>query len=175
VLTTLLTENIGQIEPSDLQMGISQPRVDWSQQQSTDTHDRNRYSNLWLVGEVALGYPNEYKQYTTRPLIEPEKDKLARVLPDAEDEPALKDFGRNGSYLVLRQLDQDVPAFGNLSTKRLALSGQTRTACRQPWWEETVMVRHWYQKVIKDIRELRARIISTTLSTTADPGGNKCP
>jgi hypothetical protein len=111
VLTTLSIENIGQIEPFGFTDGISQPRVDWSQQQSTDTHDRDRYSNLLAVGEVVLGYPNEYKQYTVRPIIDPEKDKLAAVLPDAEDEPALKDFARNGSYLVLRQLDQDVPGF----------------------------------------------------------------
>lgn len=32
-------------------------------------------------------------------------------LPDAKDDPARKDFGRNGTYLVLRQLEQNVPGF----------------------------------------------------------------
>ncbi len=32
-------------------------------------------------------------------------------LPPAEDVPGKKDLGRNGTYLVLRDLSQDVPAF----------------------------------------------------------------
>ncbi|MDZ4098379.1 MAG: peroxidase, partial [Methylophilaceae bacterium] len=111
LLRQLPTLDIGQIEPFGFADGISQPSVDWSQQQSTDTHQRDRYSNLLAVGEVVLGYPNEYKQYTVRPLIDPKTDPLAADLPNAEDEPKFKDFARNGSYLVLRQLDQDVPGF----------------------------------------------------------------
>lgn len=63
------------------------------------------------AGEVVLGYPNDYGLYTTRPLIEPHNESFASLLPNAEDEPLLKDFGRNGSYLVIRQLHQDVPGF----------------------------------------------------------------
>lgn len=58
-----------------------------------------------------LGYPNEYGYYTNRPLIDPQRDDLAADLPAAEDQTELKDLGRNGSYLVLRQLQQDVPGF----------------------------------------------------------------
>lgn len=111
VLRQLPTQNIGEIEPFGFADGISQPKIDWSRQQSTDPHDRDRYSNLLAIGEVVLGYPNEYRQYTARPLIDPKSDQLAVVLPDAEDRPALKDFARNGSFLVLRQLNQDVPGF----------------------------------------------------------------
>ena len=111
LLQELPTLYIGDIEPFGFPDSISQPTIDWMQRQSTDIHERDRYSNLLAPGEIVLGYPNEYGQYTARPLIDPRKDKLATLLPDAEDDPALKDFARNGTYLVLRQLSQDVPGF----------------------------------------------------------------
>ena len=38
-------------------------------------------------------------------------DSLGRTLPLAEDHPERRDFGRNGCYLVLRTLEQDVSGF----------------------------------------------------------------
>ena len=107
-LPTLYT---GENEPFGFKDGISQPKIDWENQQSTNLHNRSGYSNLLATGEVVLGYPNEYGFYTERPLINPEKDRLAADLPDAQEQPKFKDFGRNGTYLVLRQLAQDVPGF----------------------------------------------------------------
>ncbi len=107
----LPTLDIGAIEPFGFADGVSQPNIDWAHQQSTDLHARDSYSNSLAVGEVVLGYPNEYGKYTNRPLIDPQQDRLAAGLPNALDEPSLKDLGRNGSYLVIRQLDQDVPGF----------------------------------------------------------------
>lgn len=128
----LPTHHIGAIEPFGFADGISQPVIDWERRQSTDLHERDRYSNLLAAGEVVLGYPNEYGLYTTRPLIDPREDGLAQVLPEAEEAPSLKDFGRNGSYLVIRQLQQDVPGFwqfldreaGSLPEKREELAAK---------------------------------------------------
>lgn len=117
LISQLPTQDIGKREPFGFADGISQPNIDWANQQSTDTHQRAEYSNWLAPGEIVLGYPNEYKQYTVRPLIDPQTDALAAVLPVAEDQPALKDFARNGSYLVLRQLDQDVPGFWQFLNK----------------------------------------------------------
>jgi deferrochelatase/peroxidase EfeB len=107
----LPTSELGPTEPFGFADGISQPKIDWAGEQSTDLHERDRYSNWLATGEVVLGYPNEYGLYTTRPLIDPHEESFVSILPDAEDEPLLKDFGRNGSYLVIRQLHQDVPGF----------------------------------------------------------------
>lgn len=107
----LPTLDIGEREPFGFVDGISQPDIDWARQQTTDPHRRDRYSNLLALGEVVLGYPNEYGYYSVRPLIDSQTDPFARDLPNAEEQPALKDFARNGSYLVLRQLAQDVPGF----------------------------------------------------------------
>src|SRR4029079_13312194 len=59
-------------------------------------------------GEFVLGYPNEYGLLTERPLLPASADPRA-LLP--RDAGGLCDLGRNGSYLVLRTLRQDVDAF----------------------------------------------------------------
>ena len=105
------------MEPFGFEDGISQPTIDWALRQSTDPHERDRYSNLLAAGEMVLGYKNEYGQYTERPLIDPAKDPLAEHLPNAEDDPTLKDFARNGTYLILRELGQDVPGFWQFLNK----------------------------------------------------------
>lgn len=117
LLMVLPTDDLGRIEPFGFTDGISQPKIDWAQEQSTDQHQRDSYSNLLATGEVVLGYPNEYGLYTPRPLVDSDEDRLASLLPDAEDDPSRKDFGRNGSYLVIRQLHQDVPGFWQFMDK----------------------------------------------------------
>ncbi|MCW8945725.1 MAG: peroxidase [Sedimenticola sp.] len=111
VIADLDTVDSNSIEPFGFADGISQPAIDWERKQSTDLHRRDRFSNLLSLGELLLGYPNEYGQYTERPLIDPASDQQAELLPVAEEHPNLHDLGRNGSYLVMRQLHQDVPAF----------------------------------------------------------------
>lgn len=79
LLRQLPTSDIGRVEPFGFDDGISQPTIDWTYRQSTDPHERDRYSNLLAVGEMVLGYPNEYGQYTARPLINPKKTNLQPV------------------------------------------------------------------------------------------------
>ncbi|MDC0664120.1 Dyp-type peroxidase [Marinobacter sp. SS21] len=62
------------------------------------------------LGEFLLGYPNGYQRYTQRPLVEAGLDPQALLATDPQGSP-LRDLGLNGSYLVLRQLAQDVPGF----------------------------------------------------------------
>lgn len=97
-------------EPFGFADGISQPKIDWQGAQSTDSHDRRAYSNWLAPGELVLGYPNEYGEYTERPLLAPDQQRV-RPLPAASEQPALRDLGRNGGYLVFRQLEQDVHGF----------------------------------------------------------------
>jgi Dyp-type peroxidase family len=62
------------------------------------------------TGEFILGYPNEYGKLTERPLVSPERDP-AELLPDAVEGTGQRDFGHNGTYLVFRQISQDVGQF----------------------------------------------------------------
>ena len=111
ILRTLPTSALTPFEPFGFVDGISQPKIDWTQAQRTDVHARSSYSNLLAPGEVVLGYPNEYGQITRRPLIDEQSSPGNTLLPAALDHPALLDFGRNGSYLIIRQLHQDVAGF----------------------------------------------------------------
>jgi len=98
------------VEPFGFVDGISQPQVDWERERPVRDWDQLEYNNLTCLGEFLLGYPNEYGLYTPRPLLAPQRDPGA-LLPRAEDASDHADLGRNGSYLVLRQLRQDVQGF----------------------------------------------------------------
>lgn len=62
------------------------------------------------LGEFVLGYKNGYERYTQRPRVSPELDPEDLLVDDPES-TGLKDLGFNGSYLVFRQLSQDVHEF----------------------------------------------------------------
>ncbi|MHC9296709.1 Dyp-type peroxidase [Mycobacterium sp. LTG2003] len=85
--------------------GISQPLI--------DGYDAGGPAgNTVAAGEFVLGYPNAYGQFTDRPLIDPASDPRG-LLPEAADDRGRRDFGKDGSYLVVRQLRQDVAGFWN--------------------------------------------------------------
>ena len=107
----LSTSDMGGREPFGFIDGISQPQIDWDQTRRVpiNGYERN-FGNVVCLGEFLLGYQNEYGQYTDRPLLDPQ-DRGSFELPFAEDQPGKKDLGRNGSYVVMRQLAQDVRGF----------------------------------------------------------------
>jgi Dyp-type peroxidase family len=107
-LTSLGTSDLDQNEPFGFADGISQPQIDWEQQRQTPC-SQVEYTNIVALGEFLLGYHNEYGKITDRPLLEP--NAASAELLAANDAPAKKDLGRNGTYLVIRQLKQDVRKF----------------------------------------------------------------
>lgn len=172
LLSELPTQSIGEIEPFGFVDGISQPTIDWMQKQSTDLHERDRYSNLLAPGEMILGYPNEYGQYTPRPLIDPQQDGLAAELPDAEDELQLKDLGRNGTYLVIRQLSQDVPGFWRFIDK------ETGSVPEQREQLAAAMVgreRNGTPLIVEHIPGISPKDHGNHFTFDLDPKGNYCP
>jgi Dyp-type peroxidase family len=94
--------------------GIAQPLID-------GLEAAGRPENTVAAGEFLLGYPNAYGQYTDRPLLARERDP-GGLLPEPADGSGRRDLGRNGSYLVFRQLSQDVFKFWS------ALNDRTRAA-----------------------------------------------
>ena len=108
VQRVLDTSDLDGVEPFGFADGISQPWIDWAQDASPSARTLD-YSNLSALGEYVLGYANEYAKFTDRPLVP--ADAASAMLPDALDTPGKKDVARNGTYLVFRQLGQDVRRF----------------------------------------------------------------
>src|SRR5215475_1476828 len=107
-VTCLGTSNLDGDEPFGFADGISQPEIDWEEQRQTPCKQLE-YTNIVALGEFLLGYRNEYGKITDRPLLDP--DAANAELLSAVDMPEKKDLGRNGTYLVMRQLEQDVRGF----------------------------------------------------------------
>ena len=110
VLDRLDTSDMGGQEPFGFTDGVSQPGVDWTGERKPGTTADLDYGNLLTAGEFLLGYRNEYGLYTDRPILDAAQPG-ATILPIAEDDATRHDLGRNGSYLVLRELSQDVRRF----------------------------------------------------------------
>ena len=124
-LTCLSTNHLDGIEPFGFNDGISQPVLDWERTKPARIHNTTAYTNLSALGEILLGYPNEYGKYTDRPLLDPGDDP-GGILPLAENAPGKKDLGRNGTYLVLRDLSQDAPAFWQFINEQAARDRKDR-------------------------------------------------
>jgi deferrochelatase/peroxidase EfeB len=108
VLDCLDTSNLNGVEQFGFTDGISQPVPDWDRTRTAGA-GQIEYSNIVSLGEFLLGFPNEYGKYTDRPLVAP--IGTGELLPPAEDVPSKRDLGRHGTYLVLRDLRQDVRGF----------------------------------------------------------------
>lgn len=109
MMSCFSTSDLDGREPFGFADGISEPSLDWARER-TPSGEQNEYDNTVVLGEFLLGYPNEYGKYTDRPLLDPSEES-SEVLFSAEDAPGKKDLGRNGTYLVLRHLKQDVRGF----------------------------------------------------------------
>jgi Dyp-type peroxidase family len=91
-------------------------------------------------GEFVLGYKNEYKVYPDTALLKVAQGKSELLADNAEgraDEQTkvkYKDVGQNGTYFVLRQLQQDVDGFWEF------LKNQTADADEKKRNEEATML-----------------------------------
>jgi Dyp-type peroxidase family len=102
VVAMLDTVDLGDVEHFGFRDGISQPAIAGAGRPASAL-------NTIQPGEFLLGYVNEHGQITERPTLDPAADRGA-VLP-RDPATGRPDLGRNGAYLVARQLRQDVRGF----------------------------------------------------------------
>ncbi len=94
--------------------GLSMPKIAGvpttdPEREAQRTLKREAWTDPIPAGEFVLGYRNDYKVYTESPTVELVDDP-ANLLPTTPD-ASKKSIGRNGSYLVYREMTQDVHAF----------------------------------------------------------------
>jgi len=93
--------------------GLAQPDIEGYR---PEKHGANGPGNEIKAGEFILGYENEYfGQLTASPHLRAPDTDPGGMLQDG-------DFGRNGSYLVVRQMEQDVAGFWNMIRSQCAQS-----------------------------------------------------
>lgn len=111
--------------------GISNPAIEGLPGTS------NRHDPL-PSGELVLGYDNAYGKLPLTPRV-PARQDPERLLPESKDSPDFRDFGKNGSYLVFRQISQNVPEFWKFMHSAAAALPDGRT----PVWLASRMVGRW--------------------------------
>jgi deferrochelatase/peroxidase EfeB len=174
-LQWLYTSDLDGVEPFSFADGISQPQIDWSQEREMLAPQVD-YTNVAALGEFLLGYKNEYGKYTDRPLVE--AGAASSGLLPAEDAPEKRDLGKNGTYLVMRQLHQDVARFWKFLSDQTqgdaneieklasAMVGRTRTG------DPLVPVQ---PEPISGIGPDPDEIRQNQFTYDADPAGARCP
>ena len=92
-------------------------------------------------GEVLLGYADNYEKPAAGPTVAARGDARS-LLPVAPWAPGRRHFGHNGSFLVFRQLAQDVPAFRRF-TEAASQASAARGAPLSPEKVGAKMVGRW--------------------------------
>jgi deferrochelatase/peroxidase EfeB len=123
----LATSDMHGLEPFGFVDGGSQPSFDWDRPRTPGTTADRDYTNLLALGELLLGYRNEYGLLTERPVLAAD-EKNAAILQRDPHPSDRGDLGLNGSYLVFRQLDQHVLRFWRWVASEAARVGATMEA-----------------------------------------------
>ena len=79
--TSLPTTDMGDVEPFGFADGISQPSFDWDRARTPGTKADRAYTNLIALGEILLGYHNEYGFPADSPKLAPGDPNAALLQP----------------------------------------------------------------------------------------------
>ena len=99
--------------------GVSQPTIRFTKRDYDTTERADRAMHVVEAGEFILGYENANRRMPLSPAVRQDDPARARLLPRLKERSVfrrspldtLRDFGRNGTYLALRQLHQNVGLF----------------------------------------------------------------
>jgi len=79
-IETLHTSQMGDVEPFGFVDGVSQPTFDWDRTRTPGTKADRAYTNIIALGEILLGYSNEYGFPAESPKLAP-SERNAQLLP----------------------------------------------------------------------------------------------
>jgi len=140
------------IEPFGFRDGISQPIIKGTNRHSAETNPIHAVA----PGEFVLGYRDNRGYFPPTPVIAAEHDVACRLASLPDDLPdrfprfpheyteTARDFGRNGSFLVIRQLEQNAEGFQKFVAEAVAdLEKRYEGLDVTPAWLAAKMLGRW--------------------------------
>ncbi len=174
-------------EPFGFRDGISQPIIKGTSRYSVDTNPIHAVA----PGEFVLGYRDNREYFPPTPVISAEHDFACTLASLPEDLPdrfprfpaayteTARDFGRNGSFLVVRQLEQDTEGFRKFMDDAVAdLEKRYQGFDFSREWLAAKMVGRWSNgsSVVQHPNEQgKGRPDNNFWLGADDPQGQRCP
>ena len=153
--------------------------IDWERERAARDARHARLRQPGCLGEFLLGYPNEYGAYTDRPLLDPRAIAERRSCRAPRTRPSRRDLGRNGSYLVMRQLRAGRrTASGSSSTRRPAAIRERASTLAEAMVGRTIdgrSARSARDREPIDGVAQRRRRPATPVHLRRRPDGMRCP
>ena len=142
-------------------------------------HDASSSSaTLLALGEVAAGLSQRVRAVHRSAAARSDVRSAASMLPPRRRRARPARPGRNGTYLVLRDLHQDVRGSGAISTLRRAATPSSATRWRPPWSAGAMngaAADARPDEPIAGIRRRPRRCRDNQFTYASDPDGLRCP
>ncbi len=159
--------------------GLSQPQIEGFREAKHEAPDR---TGAIKPGEFLLGYENEYAETPDSPSVPAALD-MKGTLPPRADGTDWKELGRNGSYLVLRKLQQNVDDFQRFLEAHKDLAVGSTDALKKQWlaaklmgrWPNGAPLRPGEDAPPAHAWDERHRIDNSFGFSEKDPDGYGCP
>lgn len=141
--------------------------------------------HLVAPGEFLFGYRDEHGFYPASPSVEASLDRTGilsavrrnRQIPGLPPPP--RDFGRNGTFLVVRQFEQHVDTFNDYCKAAAAqAAGETDNPAITPRWVAAKMLGRWPDgtSLVRNPEGRPGRSADNDFAFgVEDPQGHRCP